>query len=352
MMVMRMFNRCMPVRFVLAALLGGIALTLTPRAYAQDGERLQVVASMSILADMVREIGGDHVEVTDLVGPDSDAHAFEPRPKDARALGQAQVLVVNGIGFEFWLPRLLASSSFRGVQIVAAQGIAPRRLAPAEHDHEDDHDHEHEHEDAHGHDEQHRGHGDRQAQAEPSEHGHHHGEFDPHAWQDPGNALVYVENIARGLSRADPENQDDYARRAADYAARIKELDRELIHAFGELPKASRSVITQHDAFGYFSLAYGVDFISAVGISSAAEPSAKEVASIIAQARARNIKGIFVENISNPRLVDQIAREAGARMGGTLYSDALAKAGHPADTYLGMMRWNARQLLDVLKPAS
>lgn len=338
MKLVRMLGGLMPVRAALAALLAGAALMSAPGAQAQDGKRLRVVASMSILADMVREVGGDHVEVTALVGADSDAHAFEPRPGDARSVGRAQVLVVNGIGFEFWLPRVLASSSFRGLEIVATQGVAPRRLA---NDEEGSHGHAHDHEHARDH-----AHDDRRASAG---HGHDHGAFDPHAWQDPGNALVYVENIARGLASADPANRDVYLRRAAGYAARIEALDRELAQAFGSLPRTQRRVITQHDAFGYFAQAYGIDFISAVGISSAAEPSAKEVAALVTQAKDSKVKGIFVENISNPRLVEQIAQEAGVRVGGTLYSDALAKAGHPADTYLGMMRWNARQLLDVFR---
>jgi zinc/manganese transport system substrate-binding protein len=316
----------------------------------EDGGRLQVIASISILADMVRQVGGDKVQVTPFVGADADAHTFEPAPTDAKALGQAQVLVINGMDFEFWLPRLLAASAFKGREVVATQGITPRRLMQDAHGHEHDQNegHDHDHGD-HGHKHE-DGHGIHHADSHKHDH-HHHGEFDPHAWQDLGNAVIYVRNIAQGLGAADPANQAYYAQRATDYETKIKTLDQTLKQAFKEVPKADRKVITQHDAFGYFAQAYGIELISAVGISSAAEPSAKEVAAIIAQAREHGIKGIFVENISNPRLVRQIAKESGARLGGTLYSDALAKAGHPADTYLGMMGWNAKQLLDVLKPA-
>ncbi len=354
----------------LIASMAAALLMMTPLSYGKsdgtgaggDGARLQVVASISILADMVRQVGGDKIQLAQFVAADADAHTFEPAPTDAKVLGQAQVLVINGIDFEFWLPRLLASSGFKGQEIVATKGITPRRLTQDMHshkpgadgghehahadgrDHKDEHDHHHDHKDDHNHDHDHdhkHGHDD----------DHHHGEFDPHAWQDLGNAVIYVRNIAQGLSAADPENQAYYAQRAADYETKIEALDQELKQAFSEVPQANRKVIVQHDAFGYFAQAYGIEFISAVGISSAAEPSAKEVASIIAQAREHDIKGIFIENISNPRLIRQIAKESGARLGGTLYSDALAKADHPADSYLGMMKWNAKQLLDVLKPA-
>lgn len=307
-------------------------------------EKIKVVATFSILADMAREVGGGHVDVAAIVGPNSDAHAFEPTPADVRELAQARVLVLNGLDFEGWLPRLLASSGFKGLQVLASDGVHVRRLDAdnvAGEANADDHDHDHAGEHGHGEAHDHGGH----------HHEHAAGDVDPHAWQDLTNGAIYARNIAEGLAAADPRNAYYYRQRAEMYIQKMGKLDAEIKSSLKDIPPQRRVVITSHDAFGYFSDAYGIRFISVAGFSSAAEPSAADVARIIDRCRREHVAAIFIENMANTKVVQQIARETGVPTGGTLYSDALAPPGEPASTYLGMFSWNAGRLIRVLKPA-
>ena len=296
------------------------------------GQPLPVVASFSILQDLTRQVGGDLVTVSALVGPDGDAHVFEPTPQQARQLLQAKVLVANGLGFEGWLPRLKKASGFKGQEIVASQGIAVRTLPNSQgHNHgagADKAGHDH----GHGH-----------------HHGHNHGPQDPHAWQDVRNAIVYVRNIAQGLAKADPANAAQYDQQARQYIARLTALDASLRQRFAALSAERRSVVSTHDAFGYFAQAYGLRFVPVRGLSTESEPSARDMAALVKQVREERIGAIFVENISDPRLLEQLARETGAAIGGRLYSDALSPAGGPAATYIDMVEANASSLLKALK---
>lgn len=328
-----------------------------PAAFAQsepssDYPRpsLKVVASFSILGDMVAEIGGPQIELSTIVGPDSDAHAFEPAPRHAKALAGAGLLVINGLDFEAWLPRLQQSAGFSGTLLVASAGVETRRLnSQGSHSHIDsDHDHVSDkrvgHEDEHNHNRDHDHAGDHS-----HSHSHSHGDIDPHAWQTLANGAVYAKNIADGLAAADPANAATYQARAHDYISRMQVLDQEIKAEVAQLPADRRKVITSHDAFAYFGAAYGIQFISATGVASQAEPSARDVAAIIDRAKSEGIAAVFLESVTSPKLVQQIARETGAKVGGNLYSDALASPGQPAATYLGMFRWNADQLLAALK---
>lgn len=282
---------------------------------AWSSEKLKVVASFSILADMVREVGGDHIEVTALVGPDGDAHAFDPSPADAKALAEAKLFVINGLGFEPWQKKLVEASSFLGPVVVASEGVAVRHIENG-----DEH---HSHED--------------------------HEAFDPHAWQDLKNGIVYVKNIAAALAKADPAHAKDHEQRAQIYAAKLEALDASIRGRLAEIPEAKRKVITSHDAFGYFSAAYGVSFLAPEGLSTEAEPSAGEMARLITQIREQGIKAFFVENISDPRVIEMIASETGAAPGGSLYSDALSPPNGPAATYVAMFENNARLLIKGMK---
>ncbi|RYF50019.1 MAG: metal ABC transporter substrate-binding protein [Comamonadaceae bacterium] len=309
--------------------------TVSAAAQAVSTDKpLPVVASFSILGDMVREIGGAHVQVDTLVGRNGDAHGYEPTPQDARKLGAAQVLIVNGLGFESWLPRLQQASGFKGKVVEVSDGIKVRAFDGDDHDgdHGDDHDHDHDH--AHDHD---------------HDHAHDHGPNDPHAWQNLANGAIYARNIAAALAVADPANAQDYKTRADAYITRINALDAQVRGEFSAIDATRRKLVTSHDAFGYFGDAYGVTFIPVAGVSTRAEPSAADLARIVKQVRGEKVSAVFLENTSSPRLAEQIARETGAKMGGTLYSDALAAEGQPAGTYLGMFEWNARQLLDALR---
>ncbi|MHB9704921.1 metal ABC transporter substrate-binding protein [Alcaligenes aquatilis] len=326
-----------------------LALGLLAASLSVQAEPLRVVSSFSILNDMVKEIGGDKVMASTIVPANGDAHSFEPRPSDAKTLAKAQLLVVNGLEFESWLPRLQQAAGYKGPQVVATEGITPLAFEGGADDHADhDHDHDHDHEPAHDHaqDHEHAPEKDRSGH----EHSHQHGSQDPHAWQSLDLAQIYVRNISKGLEQADPANAQYYQGRAKDYAQRIQELDDSIKTRLQAVPVDKRKVITSHDAFSYMGKAYNIRFIPLVGVSSQAEPSARDIAQIIQQARSEQIQAIFVENTVSAKLVEQVARETGAKVGGTLYSDALGVPGSGVDTYLGMMRSNTDQLIKALQP--
>lgn len=282
---------------------------------AQAQDKLAVVASFSILGDMVARVGGDRVALRTLVGPDGDAHVYEPTPVDAQTVANAQLVIVNGLGFEGWLDRLIAASEFKGPVVVATTGIAPREIA----------------------------------QTPEADHpGHDHGDIDPHAWQTLANARIYVANIQAGLTAADPAGAAVYAANAAAYRAQIDAVEAEIAAAIAALPANRRAIVTSHDAFGYFGAAYGLSFLAPEGISTESEASAQDVAALITQIKAESIPAVFMENISDPRLLQRIVAETGAAVGGTLFSDALSPPNGPAASYLDMMRHNTRTLTAAL----
>lgn len=291
-----------------------------PAAKAQ-ADQLQVVASFSILKDMVEQVAGEAATVTSLVGPDGDMHFFTPSPADARTVKSADLLVVNGLEFEGWIDRLIDASGFEGTMVVASDGIDV--LVNEEDDHEDHDDH-----------------------AE-----HEHGEFDPHAWQSLSRAAVYVDNITAALSEAHPEAIASFSANAAAYRAQIMALDAALKADFATIDEHCTTVVTSHDAFTYFGADYGVTFVAPAGLSTASEASAGDVAAIIKQIRDGGVSAAFVENITDNRLIDQIASETNLSMGGALYSGALSEADGPAATYLDMMAHNGSQLLTALRAA-
>ncbi|RXT54480.1 ABC transporter substrate-binding protein [Bosea sp. Tri-44] len=297
-----MLNR----RFVLLGLAAGVALPLPGLAQ----EKLPVVASFSILGDFVREIGGERVAVTTLVGPDGDAHVYSPTPADAKTVAGAKLVVVNGLKFEGWLTRLIKSSGTKATIATATTGITPLKLA--------------------------------------DDHGHGHGGEDPHAWQSVANAKIYVGNVRDALTAADPAGKSSYETNAAAYLGKLDALEAEIKAAVARIPADRRKAITSHDAFGYFVKAYGIAFIAPQGVSTEAEASAKDVARIIRQIKAEKVPAVFLENISNPRLAEQIAKESGAKIGGRLYSDALSAANGPAGTYIAMMKHNISQIEKAL----
>jgi len=284
----------------------------TVPAFAQENaqQKLKAVATFSILGDLVANVGGARTDVATLVGPNSDAHVYSPTPADAKTLAQAKVVVVNGLGLEGWLTRLVTASGSRAATVTASTGIKPRRM-------EDE---------------------------------HHGGQFvtDPHAWQSIANAKIYVTNIRDGLVKVDPDGRAAYAANATAYLAKLDALEADVKAAIERIPADRRRIITTHDAFGYFGAAFGMEFIAPQGVSTESEASAKDVAKIITQIRQQKIPAVFMENISDPRLMQQIARETGAKIGGTLYSDALSGANGPAATYIDMMRNNVREFAAAL----
>lgn len=304
-------------RRTLAALLGlalaGVATSAssassaTATAAAERARPLRVVATFSILADMARVVGGDAVQVDALVGPDGDAHVFEPRPVDARRLAEADLVLANGLGFEGWVDRLVKTSGYRGPVVVASAGITARRERLS---------------------------------------------LDPHAWQDLAHARRYVTNLRDAFVHARPASAEDIRGRADRYLAQIADLDARVRAVFEGIPAAHRRVITSHDAFGYFADAYGIRFLAPQGMNTDSEASAATVARLVDQIRKEGVQAVFVENITNPRLIERIAREGGATVGPRLYSDALSAPGTAADTYLKMFAHNADAIAAALTAPS
>jgi zinc/manganese transport system substrate-binding protein len=295
-------------RYTLAAMAAVCTQLVAVPAFAQD--KLKVIATFSILGDLVKNVGGERVEVVSLVGPNGDAHVYSPTPADAKKLADAKLVFINGLGLEGWLSRLIKASGTKAPTMVASTGIKPLKM-------EDEH--------------------------KPG-----HMVTDPHAWQSIANAKVYVANIRDGLSKVDPAGKATYETNATAYLAKLGELEKEVKAAIDKIPADHRRIITTHDAFGYFGAAYGMEFISPEGVSTESEASAKDVAKIIKQIKKQKIPAVFLENVSDPRLMEQIAKESGAKIGGTLYSDALSDEKGPAATYIDMMHNNVKQFAEAL----
>jgi zinc/manganese transport system substrate-binding protein len=266
-------------------------------------DRLNVVASFSILGDLVKNVGGDKVDVATLVGPNGDVHVYAPAPSDAKKNADARLLVMNGLGLEGWLPRLVQSAGSKATIVTASDGIAPLQLGS---------------------------------------------DADPHAWQSVPNVKIYVCNIRDALIAADPAAAAVFRANADRYLRELDELDAEVRAAIATIPPERRKVITAHNAFGYFAAAYGVSFVAPVGVSTESEPSARDIATLIQQIKAAKIPAVFLENLSDDRLIRRIAAETGAKAGGTLYSDSLTDEKGPAPTYIALVRHNIKTLTSAL----
>lgn len=269
----------------------------------QAADGLNVVASFSILGDFVRNVGGDRVNLTTLVGADGDVHVYAPAPGDAKRIAAAKLVFVNGLGLEGWLPRLVQSAGSKAKIVTASAGITPLKLGSA---------------------------------------------ADPHAWQSVPNARIYVTDIANALAAAAPDEAEFFRARAKAYLEKLEALDREVREAMAKIPPERRKVISTHDAFGYFSAEYGIQFVAPLGVSTETEPSARDIAAIIGQIKAARIPAVFLENISDDRLIRRIAAETGAKVGGTLISDGLTGEKGPAPTYIDMVRHNIKALTNAL----
>lgn len=299
-------------------------LTIVPAPVAAQtpapGEPLQVVASFSILGDLVEDVGGDAVQVTTLIGPGIDAHTFDPAPADLVTLEGADLIFENGLGFEPWLDGFFASTRPKGARVVVTEGIAPRQAG-------DGHEHE---------------------EGEAA----HEGEFDPHVWHDVANAIVIAGNIRDALAAADPANAALFEANAAETIANLEALDAEIREQVATIPEERRKLVTSHDTFGYFADAYGFEVVgTALGSMStdAGDPSAREIATLVGEIADAGVPAIFAENVSNPDLMESIAAEAGVALAPPLYSDALGAPGTPGETYEGMMRANITTIVDALK---
>lgn len=275
---------------------------------AAAAEKLQVVASITVLADIAKQVGGENVEVRSLVGPNGDAHVYEPTPQDAQAVTKAGLVVVNGLELEGWMDRLVAASGSKATIVVATEGVPTRKM-------------------------------DEDGQEIT----------DPHAWNSAANGAIYAANIAKALAAADPAHAAAYQANGAKYEAELKALDAWARSEVATIPQAKRKVITSHDAFGYLGAAYGIEFHAPVGFSTESEASAGDIAKLIDQIKQEHIKAVFIENATDPRLVQQVAKASGAEMGGELYAEALSTVDGPASTYAKMFRYNISLLVAGMK---
>ena len=281
-----------------------IVMLLTSPTHAET-KKISVVASFSIIGDLVQQVGGDHVSITMIVGPEEDAHVYQPSPADARKITQAEIIFINGLGFEGWLSRLINATKSKGTVLDLSSKIKARQTQ---------------------------------------------GEIDPHVWQDVNNVKIYIQEICQALIAIDPNNGADYQKNSQLYIEKLSKLDNEIVESLTNIPLDDRRVVSTHDAFGYFSARYGVAFLAPQGVSTEAEASARDIARIIDAAKAQKVKAVFLENIADPRLARRISAETNARLGGTLYSDSLTGAKGDGATYLEMMRHNVKEIVRALKP--
>lgn len=266
---------------------------------------IQVVTSFTILEDLVSELGGARVQISNLVGRNSDAHMYQPKPSDATAITNAELVILNGLGFEGWITRLMDLNDYRNTRLVASDGVQLLMI------------------------------GD---------------EIDPHAWQSFDNIELYISAITQALVALRPEHKAEFAQRQAAYLQRVHALQQEMHKKINAVPALQRVVVTSHDAFGYLGREFNIQFLAPVGLSTDAEATANDVSEIIRDIRRLGVRALFVENINNPRLLEQISAETGVAIGGRLYSDALGDIGGPAATYLDMMRHNIESLATALRP--
>ncbi|EJN04541.1 zinc ABC transporter substrate-binding protein AztC [Phyllobacterium sp. YR531] len=313
-----------------------VILLLSAAYSSASADNLKVVASFSIISDFAKNVGGDKIDLTTLVGPDGDAHVYEPKPADAAAVAKADVVLVNGLNFEGFLPRLVEASATKAPIVELTKGVEPLKSEEEEHDHAGGEQHK-----AEGAEHKHEG------EEHKEEAGHDHGAYDPHAFQSISNAKIYVKNIADAFCTADAANCDTYKANAADYTKKLDATETNVKAAIASIPENKRLVITSHDAFGYFEHEYGLKFLAPEGISTDSEASAADIVALIKQIKEDKASAIFVENITNPRLIEQIASETKLKVGGTLFSDALSKPEDGAGTYIDLMNHN----IDTFKKA-
>ena len=281
-----------------------VLLLLAFAVPASASARLQIVASFSILGDMVRQVTDDLADVTTIVGPDADAHLYQPNTADAKAVAGADIVFINGLGFETWSEALINNAGGVVSVIVATVSVEPIVVD---------------------------------------------GEIDPHAWNALTNGVIYVENITAAMAAADAVNADAYKANAASYIAKLQALHASAADRFGSLLEGGRTVVTAHDAFGYLADSYGLNFLAPVVIDTEAEPSASELAALIAHLKETGAGALFVENITSPALIEQISKETGLKVGGRLFSDALSERGGPATSYVAMFEHNLGAIMTALQ---
>ncbi|KEG19871.1 metal ABC transporter solute-binding protein, Zn/Mn family [Bartonella bacilliformis] len=310
-------------KFVKPFILLGLFSLFSPFTFSATAhDKIKVVVSFSILADLVKNVGGDHIVMTTLVGPNANIHMYEPTPRDAKALRNAHIIFINGLYLENFIHRLIAANSTKAPLIVASANISLPQIE--KHTHDTEH---------HMHD---------------TGHNHMHSDVDPHAWQTIPNVKIYVKNIATAFCEIDQQSCDSYNKNASAYIHKLNAVQTIITTQISAIPEDKRTIITSHDAFGYFAHEYGFTILAPESVSTEVEVTAADVAKLIKQIKANKASAIFIENISNPRLIKQISKETGIKIGGTLYSDALSEKNGPAATYLDMIQYNVNTIINSI----
>ena len=273
---------------------------------ARAAERVTVVATFSVIADMLANVGGDHLNIKTIVGAGGDCELYQPTAADVATIASARAVFLNDLNEEFepWLDPLLKQALFKGMKVVVSRGV---RTMTAEEEHPVS---------------------GRQLPAA----------IDQHAWLDPRNGVIYVRNIAEALIRLDPAGAADYRARAASYTQQIQAADDWARREIASVPAAKRRALASHDSLQYIANAYGITLLAVNGWTNRSEPSAAELAKLARQIRAERVKALFLDSITDPRAMQRIADETGAVIGGTLYGDSLSPAPGEADSYLKMLR--------------
>ncbi|MCZ2158034.1 zinc ABC transporter substrate-binding protein [Bartonella sp. 220] len=282
---------------------------------ASAHNKINVVVSFSILADLVKNVGGDHISMTTLIGPNANTHTYEPTPHDAKILRNAHIIFINGLHLEGFINRLITASDTKARLVEVSNNISSLEI---------------------------------KNQEQSAQQHHHHNDIDPHAWQTIPNVEIYIKNIATAFCKIDQQSCASYRKNSEIYIKKLKATQKILKTKIATIPKDKRVIITSHDAFGYFAQEYGFIILAPQGASTEAEATAADVAKLIKQIKANKAAALFVENISNPRLIKQISKETGLKIGGTLYSDALSDENGPAATYLDMMEHNVNTIIDAI----
>ncbi len=293
--------------------LGFVSLMSMFLAPAIEAKELNIVSTSSIIGDYVRNVGGDLISQTVLVGPNGDPHTFEPSPKDGVALKNADVIFEFGLNLEPWLDQLYLSSESKAQRYRVTGGLILIHGSDPDHDEI---------------------------------------EVDPHVWHDVGNAIIMVELIRDALMKADPEHAGQYRDHAEAYLKQLADLQDWIFQQIASLDKERRKLVTSHDTFGYFARRYGFQIIGAVvdsATTEAADPSAAKIAQLTEKIKSSGVPAIFVENVSNPQTAQAIARETGARVAPPLYSDALGEPGSEGEDYVKMMTHNVKTIVEALK---
>lgn len=292
---------------IIFPLLLAVFISCNSETPENSSDKIKTVSTISIINDMVKNIGGDKVETHLICAIGTDPHSYIPKPSDPREISKSDIVFNNGIGLEHWIEQMIRNAGGDRPVIIVSEGITPIR--------------------------------DEAGFEDP----------DPHAWFDLENAQVYAKNIASGLIAIDPENESYYQANLERYLSELDEAHNWAKQQISEIPQVARVLITSHDAFRYFGKTYGLEVHGLQGISTESKPRTEDVKNIIDLIKEKNLKAVFIETTVNPALLQQITNETGAVIGGTLYSDSIGEPGSDGETFINAFKSNVSKIKNALK---